>query len=84
MLRAMVDIETLSAMNAKRPFAPFWVRLADGKTIHVTARQTAIVTRKRFFYTLDRIIMNFVPMEQVEAFGPLPETGETDAEAGAA
>jgi hypothetical protein len=84
MLEGMVDIETFSAMNAKRPFAPFWVRLSNGKIVHVTAPFTAIVTRKRFFYTLDRIIMNFVPMEEVEAYGPLPDAGGTQAEAGAA
>ena len=81
---SMVDIDALSALNAKRPFAPFWVQFANGRTIHVTAPFTAIVTRKRFFYTLDRITMDFVPMDQVEAHGPLRDAGGTDAEAGAA
>jgi hypothetical protein len=80
----MVDIEALTALNAKRPFAPFWVRLANGKTVHVTAPNTAIVTRKRFFYTLDRVMMNFVPTEEVQAYGSLPEPTGTDVEAGAA
>jgi hypothetical protein len=71
----MVDIEQLSGLNGKRPFAPFWVRLAGGETIHVTEPFTAIVTRKRFFFTPDRRQMRHVPIEQVEAHGPL-STGE--------
>ncbi len=65
----MIDLEQLTALNGRRPFVPFWVRLANGETIHVTEPFTAIVTQKRFFFTPDRRQMRHIPIEQVEAHG---------------
>ncbi|MGB7160724.1 MAG: hypothetical protein WBD40_21855 [Tepidisphaeraceae bacterium] len=69
----MVDLDQLSELNGKRPFAPYWVRLVNGETVHVTEPFTAIVTRKLFFFSPDRVLMQWVPIEQVEAHGSLSD-----------
>lgn len=73
----MVDVDNLSGLNGKRPFAPFWVRLVSGETLHVMEPFTAIVTRTRFYFTPDRRLMRHIPIEEVEAHGPLEASGDS-------
>jgi hypothetical protein len=79
----MVTQEQLHEHIARRPFAPFWVRLASGETLFVTERFRAVVTSDRLFASPDGRSLRRIALTDVADHGLLlPADGSAGREAG--
>jgi hypothetical protein len=70
----MTIYQQLQDQNATRPFKPFWIRLADGETIHITRPNQAVVMPKQFVFTPDRKRLKWIPLDRIASSGALPTT----------
>jgi hypothetical protein len=73
----MVTQNDLQEHTARRPFAPFWIRLVSGETIKITQRLRAVAMPKELVVSEDGRTLQWVPLERIESHGLLPEAGES-------
>ncbi len=77
----MVTQAQLQAYTVRRPFAPFWVRLASGETIHVKEPNRAVIAPGQMVYTGDGRSLRWILLREVQGHGSLsPSEGLTDNE----
>lgn len=65
----MVSREQLREYTARRPFAPFWVRLTTGETLFVTEQFRAVVTPTRIVVSPDGRMLRRIDMTDVADHG---------------
>ena len=81
-IRTMILQEQLREHTARRPFAPFWVRLASGETLFVTERFRAVVTPNRIVVSPDGRSLRRISLADVAEHGILsPADGSARPEA---
>ena len=65
----MVTQEQLRAHTGRRPFKPFWVRLASGETLYITEPFRAVVSARRIVLSPDGRDLRWIPLDEVADHG---------------
>jgi hypothetical protein len=75
--------EQLREHTARRPFAPFWLRLVTGETLFVTEQFRAVVSPGRIVVSPDGRSLRRIPLTEVTDHGLFsPADGPAEREAG--